>query len=161
MTLSIKQRVSVGFGFALIILLIIGLASYRSISELVKSSDEVSRGRDLIAALAVVSSDMKDAETGQRGYIIAGDERYLEPYRTARNSINGDVAGLENLLADSPNEQQLFHTLEATISAKLVELNRTMELRQNQGFNAAASPARGPLIWEKSWWWRTMQFPRT
>ena len=60
-----------------------------------KSSDEVSRGRDLIAALAVVSSDMKDAETGQRGYIIAGDERYLEPDRTARNSINGDVAGLE------------------------------------------------------------------
>ena len=139
MSFSIRQRISVGFGVALIILLIIGLASYRSISELVKSSDDVSRGRDLIAALAVVSSDMKDAETGQRGYIITGDDRYLEPYRKARNSINGDVAGLENLLADSSNQQQLIHTLEAAISAKLVELNRTMELRQNLGFNAAAA----------------------
>ena len=123
---------------ALIILLIIGSASYRSISELVKSSDEVSRGRDFIAALAVVSSDMKDAETGQRGYIITGDDRYLQPYREARNSISGDMAGLENL-ADSPNQQQSFHMLEAAISAKLAELTRTVELRQSQGFNAASA----------------------
>ena len=45
---------------------------------------------------------MKDAETGQRGYLLTGDDTYLEPYRSADASIDNVIKQLRDLIADDP-----------------------------------------------------------
>ena len=77
-----------------------------------------------------VVSAMKDAETGQRGYLITGEDRYLEPYDSALSAIKDQVQRLKQLIEDDPRQQARIVPLEEQISAKLKELGRTVALRK-------------------------------
>jgi CHASE3 domain sensor protein len=46
-----------------------------------------------------------DLETGQRGFVITGQEQFLEPWRTARTALPEQARALEQLLADNPAQQ--------------------------------------------------------
>ena len=80
---------------------------------------------------------MTNAETGQRGYIISGEQRYLEPLQTAIQVLEPKVKELRRLTADNLNQQRQLDILEPLINKKLAELQQTIILRQNQGFEAA------------------------
>jgi PAS domain S-box-containing protein len=73
---------------------------------------------------------MKDSETGQRGYLITGDDRYLEPYNAAVVGIQDSVQRLKHLTEDNPRQQARIPPLEKQISAKLKELALTIALRK-------------------------------
>ncbi|MDP9170312.1 MAG: response regulator, partial [Acidobacteriota bacterium] len=84
-----------------------------------------------------VLSTMKDAETGQRGYILTGVDAYLEPYRTATGSIHAE---LDRLGAETSSQFDLkldFERLKTTVEAKLKEMALTIELKNDQGTQAA------------------------
>ena len=59
------------------------------------------------------SASSSDAETGQRGYLLTGDETYLEPYRAAIKNVDQTVARLKNLTSDNPNQQKRIQALAA------------------------------------------------
>ena len=50
-------------------------------------------------------SMMNDAETGQRGYLITGQEDYLEPYHAAVAAIGKSVQRVKQLTEDNPRQQ--------------------------------------------------------
>src|SRR5579862_5759069 len=64
---------------------------------------------------------MQDAERGQRGYIITGDESFLEPYRTGSQSAPHLLAKLQQLVADNPDQLQRLAALQKQIDIKLDE----------------------------------------
>ena len=78
------------------------------------------------------SSLLKDAETGQRGFVITGDEAYLEPYRGAVDALPGTLEDLRELTADNPNQQQAARRARAARDPKLAELKRTIDLRRTR-----------------------------
>jgi methyl-accepting chemotaxis protein len=80
---------------------------------------------------------LKDAETGQRGYIITGVDSYLEPYQSALAAIKSTVENVRKLTADNPNQQRRLAALSPLIDAKLAELKQTIDLRRSEGFDAA------------------------
>ncbi len=84
-------------------------------------------------------SIIKDAETGQRGYLLTGDKTYLEPYNQATTKIDEYVQKLQKLTADNPHQQRRITILKQQIDTKLAELKQTVELREKQGFEAASS----------------------
>ena len=84
----------------------------------------------MLEALEVVLSTMNDAERGQRGYLITGDERYLEPYNAAVAVIQERVQALKHLTEDNPRQQARIPLLEEQVLAKLKELDRTIALRK-------------------------------
>jgi methyl-accepting chemotaxis protein len=89
-----------------------------------------------------VLSGMKDAETGQRGYILTGDEKYLEPYRGAQVSVDQGVKSLRDLTKDNVNQQRRLDILEPLIDGnegKFALLQETIDLRKDstKGFQAA------------------------
>ena len=94
----------------------------RENDTLVAHTDEV------LDALEGVLSTMKDSETGQRGYLITGEDRYLEPYNAAVAAIQDRVQRLKQLTEDNPRQQARIPLLEQQISAKLKELGRTIAL---------------------------------
>ncbi|MCC5656596.1 response regulator [Nostoc sp. XA010] len=131
------KRVAVGFGLASTILVLIGVISYKNTQILINTNNQVQTTQEKINKLEELLSEMKDAETGQRGYILTGQESYLEPYQAVITNIDQKIAELKDLIADQPSQKKQFATLEYLIAAKLAILKKTIYLRQNQGFEAA------------------------
>jgi PAS domain S-box-containing protein len=90
---------------------------------------------DLLAALI-------DAETGQRGFLLAGDEVFLEPYLAVRDSISGDLQKLRQHTQISAAHQHL-DALAPLIDAKLAYFSHNIELRRNNDMTAALAYVRG------------------
>jgi|GEM_PF-1810834 len=83
------------FGFSILLLLAIGISSYRNTRALIANRDEVIRVREEILDYEKLISTLKDAETGQRGYLLTGDSLFLAPYRYAADSARAILARLD------------------------------------------------------------------
>ncbi|HEY0524218.1 MAG TPA: diguanylate cyclase [Stellaceae bacterium] len=82
-------------------------------------------------------TDVVDAETGQRGFVITGEERYLEPYRAALQVLPGRLEALRAAAAGSALRIRIDR-LDTLVSAKLAELAETIGVRRAQGREAAS-----------------------
>lgn len=124
------RKIAAGFTLAFLLLLGIGGVSYRSISALTSTSQLVTHTHQVLEHIADVLSLLKDAETGQRGYVITGDEAFLEPYQAAIGTVHNVVKDLRQLTADNPNQQSRIDKMEPLVAAKLAELKQTIDLRR-------------------------------
>jgi len=79
-----------------------------------------------------------NAETAQRGFVVTGDERFLDPYHAAVNGIPTTLEALRREMAD-PQEAARFAVIERASSAKMQTVARTIELRRTQGIAPTAS----------------------
>jgi CHASE3 domain sensor protein len=77
---------------ALAILIFIGGASYRSTGKLMDTADWVTHTHLVLERLSGLIQSLTDAETAQRGYMITGDEAYLEPYHSGHRQLNNMCA---------------------------------------------------------------------
>ena len=73
---------------------------------------------------------MLDAETGHRGYLLTGEESYLEPYETAVSTVNDNLTQLRGLVLGSPEDLEDFALLSRQISRKLSEMELSLHLRR-------------------------------
>src|SRR5690606_31231797 len=106
------------FFISAFIILLIGGITYRSIHNLSQSSALLTQTYKLNNELEKIYSDLKDAETGQQGFIITNDPIYLRPYNVGRENINSSFASLKELGSD--NE---------TLQNNLKQLNRLIDTR--------------------------------
>ncbi len=115
---------------ALTALVLIGntLLSNYSARELLAGGAAIARSRDTIYAIDDLLSDLTEAETGQRGYLLTQKASYLEPYRAATAAIDAKIATLRPLLADEPEQLQRLGTLERLVADKADELRRSIAL---------------------------------
>jgi PAS domain S-box-containing protein len=127
---SIERKIMAVAGIIVVLLLINELVSYRATRILIDHERLVSHTYQALAQLEATLSTVKDAETGERGYIISGDESYLEPYRTALDEIRGHVEKLRQLTADNPTQQARIAIFERKIAERLVTLKRGIDLNK-------------------------------
>jgi methyl-accepting chemotaxis protein len=139
---SVGIRIGFGYLLALAVLLAFGMASYRNAVGFTKAAELRVHTYEVLGNLARALSVLQDAETGQRGYIIVGEERYLDPYRSGIEGINQTMQNLKRLTADNPNQQRRIELLTSVIAGKVDELKRTVELRKSKGFDAAMQVVR-------------------
>ena len=71
------------------------------------------------------------AETGQRGYLLTGEERYLEPYNAALADVNQTMDELRTLISSTPAELASFAMMASSMSGKLAEMEMTVRMRKN------------------------------
>ena len=92
---------------------------------------------DQLTSLRGVLELVVDAETGQRGYIITGDERFLQPYYTSVSNLPAGLSTLQELYStDSAREQQAIEGLRAQVGEKMANLAETIQLRRASGSDA-------------------------
>jgi PAS domain S-box-containing protein len=91
-------------------------------------------------AVTTLLSTLKDAETGQRGYLLTGDPSYLQPYTAARAQIGAEFAAVAASPLQDPQRQAGLARLRNLAALKLAELARTVAL--NESGHAAAAIAR-------------------
>jgi methyl-accepting chemotaxis protein len=132
-------RLTAGFGLAAVILLLVGALSYRVTSTLIANETAERHAYDVRAQFAIVLSQLKDAETGQRGFLLTSDPDYLAPYQQATGGeLQASYTVLQQLTADSAaSQRQRVTALSPIIEAKLGELAKTIALHQTQGEAAA------------------------
>lgn len=136
---SLSRQLNFGFSLTLLLLLLNAVISYRNILKLSENERSVSQSHQTIADLEATLSTLKDAETGQRGYLLTGQERYLEPYQSAIASINQRIQRLKQFETIAPQQLQ---TLEQSIANKLAELDQTIQVRRTQGSERALQIVR-------------------
>ncbi|NML08008.1 response regulator [Sphingomonas sp. G-3-2-10] len=126
-----------GTAAALVFFLITGALAYSNIQTLRGDTAKVVHTHEVITELGNLLSAVQDAETGQRGYLLTGNARYLEPYQEALARTAASLNAIEALTADNPAQQANLRRLKPRLDAKLAELKQTIELRRTQGSTAA------------------------
>jgi PAS domain S-box-containing protein len=127
-----RQFSTIG-GFTLLVLLLIvnALFTGRRLNVLVANQTWVVHSGQVLAEVEATQSLLLDAETGQRGYLLTGEARYLEPYNNAVTEIDGHIQDLSRLTADNPPEQGNVAQLGSLAHQKLDELQQTIALAQS------------------------------
>jgi signal transduction histidine kinase/CheY-like chemotaxis protein/CHASE3 domain sensor protein len=126
-----------GLAAAVIFFMATGAVAYLNFQTLKADSALVVHSGDTLTALEDVLSTVKDAETGQRGYLLTGNESYLQPYSAAAQEIGPRLDALQRLTMDNPTQQDRLGSLKQHVGGKLAELKQTIDLRQTQGQAAA------------------------
>lgn len=128
---------TLGLVTVLLFFLVSGSISYLNIAALQQDNARIRHSHDVIVAVDDLLTSIKDAETGQRGYVLTGDPAYLEPYQRAASAVASQLGAVESLTRDNPVQQTNVAQLRRHLDAKLAELRETVELRRSAGFEAA------------------------
>ncbi|GGM25831.1 methyl-accepting chemotaxis protein [Dactylosporangium sucinum] len=134
-TIGLKLTV-IFVGIALVFGSVCSVA-YLSVDSLVANTGMVQHTYQVLGRIEALNASLKDAETGQRGYLITGEDAYLAPYSQALTDLAAQQQALRSLTADNSEQQQRLDSLAPLVTSKLDELKQTIDLRQAQGFDAA------------------------
>ncbi len=134
---SIRRASMIGIVIMLLILTAIGTYGLDQLNKLNEIRKSLKHTNDVIVNLHSIYSTLEDAETGQRGFLITGDENYLATYNDASSKINGYTKQLRQLNAGRPYHKADVEMLQKSTSEKFNELKNTIELRRAKGFEAA------------------------
>jgi CheY-like chemotaxis protein/signal transduction histidine kinase/CHASE3 domain sensor protein len=140
--LPLPAKSIAGFVLAVIAVVVIAVLSYQSLQAAASSAQNLAQSVSVLAELESLLSTLKDAETGQRGYLLTGDEQYLEPYTTAQVDLPRELRGARPLLRDRAGQLHRLEMLETAAKQKMDELESTIVERRAGGANAALAIVR-------------------
>ncbi len=138
MNITVGKKIGAGFAFAILTLAIIGGVAYQSITQLVETAEWVTHTEDVLRNLAAVISSLIDVETGERGYVITGDETYLEPYKAALEKRSASLAKVRELTTDNPGQQRRLDALELLVNQRLAFVKMVIAMRKSSTFEEVA-----------------------
>jgi signal transduction histidine kinase len=95
-----------------------------------------------IRALDELFSTVQDGETGQRGYVLTGEERYLAPFAKAKSLVWDQLRALQATASQRDASEKQLAELQAEVGLKMAEMERTIALRRDSGFEAALDIVR-------------------
>jgi CHASE3 domain sensor protein len=137
--LALRPLRSVGFLLLMGVVVANACASFWNISTLAATNRLTVHTHEVLTQIEETLSLLKDAETGQRGYLITGETRYLQPYEVAVAGIHQRFKDLRELTADNASQEARTDRLERLIVTRFDELNVTIALRKEKGFETARS----------------------
>ena len=135
---------------ALATLLVISGFFYRDWKRYQLTFEQTNQAHRILTLNQVLIDRLRDAETGQRGFLLTDRPEYLEPYNAAVERLPADLNELHTITAETPEQRRRFLQLQSLATDKLSELRRTIELRRTEGLNAArqwSKPTKASELW--------------
>ncbi len=108
---NFKRNLLIGSLVSLFVLTISSVASFISIKSLLNSNFWVNHTQDVIYNLNEGSSIITEAQTSMRGYLLTGDEQFVDRFNDSENKANAYFEKLEGLTADNPSQKKLLEEL--------------------------------------------------
>ena len=127
---TIPRTLLVGFVVAALATLVIAIVNFHSAETRATAVRAMDDSTLAMRHLNRFSVAIKDAETGQRGYLLTGDPTYLQPYELAAHALQQHLNDLKLSSADYPSQRQLAAQIDELAQQKLRELNETVALRK-------------------------------
>ncbi|MFC3942890.1 two-component system sensor histidine kinase/response regulator [Pseudomonas gingeri NCPPB 3146 = LMG 5327] len=139
----LSRNVSLPLGVGVLsALFFISLITYLlSVIQWVEHTDRVINTTNEAMKLSV------DLETGMRGFLITGDEHFLDPYEVAKPKIIAELRGLQQLVADNPQQVDRFRRIEALQGAWTEYAQSMIDLQRSNGdYRGAVQAGRGKRL---------------
>ncbi|MEJ7609035.1 MAG: CHASE3 domain-containing protein [Bryobacteraceae bacterium] len=134
MNLTFAQMIRFGFWLLTIIPIVLGVVAFRNANALVDAAKDVAHTNEVVTILEQVLSSAKDLEVAQREFILTGDDRHVAAIKQYRVGLADVLEKLRELKADDYS----LTLLEDIIPQKFQEIEKTIDLRQKQGIEAAS-----------------------
>lgn len=130
MRLHIEKRVLIGFLVTIVVLGVLGVFSVTSTQRLIDTERLLDHTTHVINTGELVAKSVIDIETGQRGFVITGNENFLSPYYEASQNLNTYLNSLDSLTKQSPSQQARITEVRAIISQQLKWTASVIETRK-------------------------------
>ncbi|WP_289014366.1 CHASE3 domain-containing protein [uncultured Methylobacterium sp.] len=138
MTRSLVARANLlVFGVLAVILALVGIVTWERLNASRDAREWSQHSYRVLAVTKDLAIALRDAERGQRGYLLTGREEYLGPYDAARDRIVMVQGELQKLTADNAAQQARLRALAPLVLHKLEELAQTVQARRDSGLEAA------------------------
>ncbi|MEP7205466.1 MAG: CHASE3 domain-containing protein [Casimicrobiaceae bacterium] len=139
-----KQRLPAQLGFVVLGLaavfnlaaLLVAESSYEALQ---RSTRDVVQSQRVATAIDRLRIDLLEAETGQRGFIVTGDEAYLDPYRQAQRGLGTNLDALQELVVDEPVQATQLATVRRLVGERLDDLGTGIDARRSGGIEEAVT----------------------
>ena len=136
-SLGLDPVVALSLAGVVVFFLISGAVAYFNLQTLRDDNQRIVHSHEVIIALGELLSSTQDAETGQRGFLLTNNEKYLQPYNSALLAVPPRLDEIAQLTSDNPAQKPRIAALKLHVGAKLAELKETIDLRHTQGLDAA------------------------
>jgi methyl-accepting chemotaxis protein len=135
--LTIGKQVLFGYGLAMLCMAITGIAAYLSTQQLLEANNWVQHTFLVIGEAENLRANLLELESAGRGYLLTGDERFLESMETFRADLAEGRKSIRTLTADNPRQQLRMDVLDPLINHRLTDLISILGTRRARGFPAA------------------------
>ncbi len=130
------------FAVLIAMVLLVGAVTWDR-SDAARSAHQWSQHSDqVLVTIKDLNLALRDAETGQRGFLLTGEDAYLAPYRTALGRVGFLQGELQRMTADNPLQQARLRTLAPLLQQRLEELAQTVQIRRDSGLEASLRVVR-------------------
>lgn len=133
----LRRQITVGIGLSLVIMAILGVASFSSAKTLAAMGVRLGRSRETIIEIERMLSGFNAAEAAQRAFLLLDQDELLAPYEAAVRSTEQDYATVRRLTADDPRQQQRLDRLRPLMRERLSELSASIVRHRREGLTAA------------------------
>lgn len=113
--LKTKYKILVGFAVPLVFLLGLGITSLVNLNSMEQTTKWVDHTRVVLARAAGIVGSAVDMETGMRGYLLAGKEEFLDPYKSGQERTYADIAALQDTVSDNPGQVERLAEVESVL----------------------------------------------
>jgi signal transduction histidine kinase/CheY-like chemotaxis protein/CHASE3 domain sensor protein len=125
---SVIRQLQIVFSISIVLLVVSLFAAYYSIQKLITNSQLVNHTNQVLIEAENIISYAKDAETGQRGYLITRDPTFLQPYNGAYEKVRGSYNTVNELTADNATQQKTLSEIKSLYEAKFTQMQRVIDL---------------------------------
>lgn len=133
---STETKVICGFAFALAVLLAVAFVGYRYAQRLSASRGAMPHLQEVQRSLREFRSGLNDAEAQQRGFVITGNDSFLEPMDRAARVVSGELVQLQGQFESEPDQANLLAEARGLTQEYLASLRSLVELRRTGGVDA-------------------------
>lgn len=127
------------------VLLLSSSASYISIKTQMNNRSQVIKTQRTIDSVNQILINLQNVETGQRGYLLTGEVKFLEPYYESRTSLPLALSSTRELTKDMPEQERRIDSVETLITTRLDILKELIALKKEGGAGTVEQLERGKL----------------
>jgi PAS domain S-box-containing protein len=139
----IRLNVGVAFSAAILALLVVGAVAYRGMVVSAESDRWVRHTHEVLENTQSLDSAVQSAESSDRGFVLTGNNSYLDSYRTDISNARQDLSIVRDLTVDNPEQQRRIPVLERLMARKFQYGETLIALRQTGGLEMAGEVVRG------------------
>ena len=134
---SVETKTLAGFLATLFLLLVAGRQTYRAAAGAAESARWAAHSQQVRVSLGRLYGAISDAESGQRNYLLSGNQEDLEDYKRDAGEAGREAEALAQLVADNPAQRQKLKALQAVVGERMVSLERATTTYEQPGHATA------------------------
>jgi CheY-like chemotaxis protein/CHASE3 domain sensor protein len=143
MKISLSQKILTGFIACTIILVVVAVVSFRNSEKFIDTNQLVAHTHEVLDEFNELLNSTIDAETGVRGFVISGNDAFLEPYTASRASLPAHLEKAKAMTSENPLQQRNIEALRKQIDIQSNYFQRLIDSRKSNFAQAVSIVSSG------------------